>query len=304
MPAVPLPIAVLAAASHVAPRLVAPFFRRLMLNPRRHVRPPPVLALPPADERIDLGDGLVAWRWGRTGRAVPTVLLVHGFEGNRAQFGAIIDALLAHGFAVVALDVPAHGESAGRELTAVNFIAALERALERLGPMHAAIGHSMGGAMSLFSIAHHGGAGRAVLISAPSGLQRELRRFAGAVGLSERATAAFIASVENRVGRPAADFDIRHIAGKIDLPVLLIHDQNDRQVPVAEAARVAHALPTAELMVTRGLGHNRLLADKAVVTAIMGFVAGSGHDGKGLDLVGVGDLAAEHRVVELHLEAM
>ena len=45
-------------------------------------------------------------------------------------------------------------------------------------------------------------------------------------------------------------------------------------------------------MVTRGLGHNRLLADKAVVTAIANFVAGSGHDGKGLDFVGVRNLAA------------
>ena len=57
------------------------------------------------------------------------------------------------------------------------------------------------------------------------------------------------------------------------LPILLIHDQNDRQVPVAEAARAAHMLPGAELMVTRGLGHNRLLADPAVVTAIVDFVA-------------------------------
>jgi pimeloyl-ACP methyl ester carboxylesterase len=308
MTALPLPIAALAAASYVVPALVAPFFRRLMLNPRRHVRPPPVLALPAADERIDLGDGLIAWRWGRTGRAVPTVLLVHGFEGNRAQFGAIIDALLARGFAVVALDVPAHGDSAGHELTAVTFIAAIERTLQRLGPIHAIVGHSMGGAMSLFSIAHHGGAGRAVLVSAPSGLHRELRRFAGAVGLSRRGTAAFITSVEDRVGRPATDFDVRHITGRVDLPVLLIHDQNDRQVPVAEAARAAHALRTAELMVTHGLGHNRLLADKAVVAAIVGFVASqenpSGDDGKGLDVVGVADLAAEHRVVEFHLEAM
>jgi len=42
---------------------------------------------------------------------------------------------------------------------------------------------------------------------------------------------------------------------------------------VAEAARAAHMLPGAELMVTRGLGHNRLLADPAVVTAIADFVA-------------------------------
>jgi pimeloyl-ACP methyl ester carboxylesterase len=269
MPTVPLPVAALAAASHVAPSLVAPFFRRLMLNPRRHVRPPPSLPLRLADERIDLGDGLIAWRWGEG----PAVLLVHGFEGNRAQFAAIIGALVERGFAAVALDVPAHGESTGNELTAVKFIAAIERTLARLGPAHAVVGHSMGGAMSLFSVAHTGGASRVALVSAPSSLKRELQRFARAVGLSKRGTAAFIASVERHVGRPAADFDVRHIAGKVALPLLLIHDQDDRRVPVVEAARAAHVLVGAELMVTHGLGHYRLLADPTVVTAIVDFVA-------------------------------
>ena len=201
------------------------------------------------------------------------MLLVHGFEGNRAQFAAIIDALLERGFAAVALDVPAHGESAGDELTAVKFTAAIERTLAHLGPVQAVVGHSMGGAMSLFSVAHTGGASRLVLVSAPSSLKRELQRFAKAVGLSKRGAAAFIASVERRVGRPAADFDVRHITAKVALPVLLIHDQNDRRVPVVEAARAAHILAGAELMVTHGLGHNRLLADPTVVTAIVDFVA-------------------------------
>jgi pimeloyl-ACP methyl ester carboxylesterase len=269
MSVIPLPIAALAAASYVAPSLVAPFFRRMVLRPRRHVRPPPVLALPKADERIDIGGGLVAWRWG----AGPEVLLVHGFEGNRAQFGAVIEALVSRGFAAIALDVPAHGESAGSELTAVKFIAAIERTLDHFGPVRAVVGHSMGGAMSLFSIALRGGASRIALVSAPSSLKRELQRFARLVGLSERGAAAFIASVENHVGRPATDFDVRRITDKIKLPLLLVHDQTDRQVPVAEAARAAHALPGAKLMVTRGLGHNRLLADPAVVTAILDFVA-------------------------------
>jgi pimeloyl-ACP methyl ester carboxylesterase len=269
MSALPVPIAALAAASHVAPSLVAPFFRRMMLKPRRHVRPPPTLSLPLADERISLGDGLVGWRWGQG----PIVLLVHGFEGNRAQFAVIVEALVARGFAAVALDVPAHGYSAGDELTAVKFVAAIDCALQRLGPVHAIVGHSMGGAMSLYSLVHAGGARRVALISAPSSLKRELHRFAAKIGLSQRGTRAFIASVESHVGQPAADFDVRQVAGKIDLPVLLIHDQNDRQVPVVESARTAHALPGADLMVTRGLGHNRLLADPKVVNAVVDFVA-------------------------------
>jgi pimeloyl-ACP methyl ester carboxylesterase len=269
MPAVPLPIAALAAASYLAPSLVAPFFRRMMLRPRRHVRPPPLLALPNADERLALGGGLVAWRWGKG----PTVLLVHGFEGSRAQFAAIIEALVARGFSAVALDAPGHGESTGDELTVVQYVAAIEHALARLGPVHAVVGHSLGGAMTMFSIAEAGGAGRIAAISAPSSLMRQLHRFAEAVGLSKRGKAAFIASVEAHVGRPASDFDVRRVAGKVDLPLLVIHDQNDRQVPVVEAARAAHVLRGAELVVTRGLGHNRLLADPAVVTAVADFVA-------------------------------
>jgi pimeloyl-ACP methyl ester carboxylesterase len=276
MSAIPLPIAALAAASHVAPALVAPFFRRMMLNPRRDVRPAPHFDLPPA-ERVDLGEGLVAWRSG-TG---PAVLLVHGFEGNRAQFGAVVDALVERGYAAVALDVPAHGESVGSELTAVKFIAAIERALEKLAPVHAVVGHSMGGAMALYTLAKKGGATKAALISAPSSLGRELRRFAGAVGLSKRGTKAFIASVETHVGRAADDFDVRHIAGDVNLPVLLIHDQNDRQVPVLESARAAHMLDTAELIVTRGLGHNRLLADATVVSSVVDFVAAQETIGSG-----------------------
>jgi len=66
---------------------------------------------------------------------------------------------------------------------------------------------------------------------------------------------------------------VRRIADKVDLPLLLIHDQNDRQVPLAEAARAAHVLPDAELMVTRVLGYNRLFADPTVVRAIVDFVA-------------------------------
>ena len=265
----PLPIAALAAASYVAPALVAPFFRRLMLHPRRHVSAPPALTLRAADQRLDLGEGLVAWRWGEG----PTVLLAHGFEGSPVQFGAMIDALVERSYAVVALDMPAHGASGGDEASPATFARAVGQALCHFGSVHAVVGHSLGAAAGLSAVAQRGGVGRIALVSSPSALERVLRGFAGAVRLSRRGADAFVAAVERHVGQPAADFDVKRIAPLLSLPILLVHDQNDRQVPVAEAARAARMLPGAELMVTRGLGHNRLLADPAVVTAIVDFVA-------------------------------
>jgi pimeloyl-ACP methyl ester carboxylesterase len=170
----------------------------------------------------------------------------HGFEGNRAQFAAIVAALVERGFAAVALDVPAHGESAGDELTAVKFIAAIERTLARLAPVHAVIGHSLGAAMSLYSVAHTGGANRVALISAPSSLKRELNRFASAVGLL-RTRPARRSSLRSRLmsgGRPPTSMSAAS-PGRSTCPLLLVHDQNDRQVPVLESARTAHVLPGA-----------------------------------------------------------
>ena len=264
----PLPIVAMAAASHLAPALVAPFFRRMMLNPRRHVSAPPALALPAAAARLDLGEGLVGWRWGEG----PVVLLAHGFEGSPAQFGAIIDALVARGYAAVALDMPAHGASAGAEASPATFARAVGQALAQLGTVHAIVGHSLGAAASLYTVAQRGSVDRIVLVSSPSALERVLRGFAGAMKLSRRGADAFVASVEQRVGQPAADFDVKRLAPLLSLPILLIHDQNDRQVPVVEAARAAHLQGTARLMVTHGLGHNRLLADAGVVAAIAAFV--------------------------------
>jgi len=274
MAAPPLPITAMAAASHIAPALVAPFFRRMMLNPRRHISAPPALALPAADARLDLGEGLVGWRWGEG----PVVLLAHGFEGSPAQFGAVIDALVERGYAAVALDMPAHGASSGAEASPATFARAVGQALGQLGAVHAIVGHSLGAAASLYTVAQRGSVGRIVLVSSPSALERVLRGFAGAVKLSRRGADAFVASVERRVGQPAADFDVKRLAPLLSLPILLIHDQNDRQVPVVEAARAAHALGTARLMVTHGLGHNRLLADVKVVAAIVEFVAAEESD--------------------------
>src|SRR5689334_9242192 len=56
------------------------------------------------------GGELAVTTWGESG---PSVLLMHGWGGARAQMTGFVEPLLAAGYRVVAYDQPAHGQSNG-----------------------------------------------------------------------------------------------------------------------------------------------------------------------------------------------
>src|SRR5437870_5370277 len=141
------------AAPAAAQRLAFAWFGR----PRRRVGRPAIGA-----HRFRLtGDGpeLGVWDWGDG----PTVLLVHGWNGNAAQLAGLVPPLLRAGYYVAAPDLPAHGASAGTHTNVRAMADALLRLGRRVGPVHAVIAHSLGAAASVIALAEGLGARRAVL---------------------------------------------------------------------------------------------------------------------------------------------
>jgi pimeloyl-ACP methyl ester carboxylesterase len=74
-------------------------------------------------------------------------------------------------------------------------------------------------------------------------------------------------------------FDVRFeellpsgVAGRLTQPLLAIHDHDDREVTVEEVKRLAAAWPGAELRLTEGLGHRRILRDPEVLREAVEFV--------------------------------
>ena len=59
-------------------------------------------------------------------------------------------------------------------------------------------------------------------------------------------------------------------------PLLVVHDRNDSRAPWAASGRLVERWPGAELLTTTDLGHNRLLADPAVVDRVASFIAQGG----------------------------
>jgi pimeloyl-ACP methyl ester carboxylesterase len=253
----------------VAPGTSARLARRVFTRPHRHRPPEREYAAERSGQRVELGDGVSALRWGRG----PRILAMHGWEGRATQWGLLAELATTAGFEVIAIDAPAHGLSTGRDTNIAEFVRVLLDADRRHGPFAAVIGHSMGGASAALALASGLRAERAVLISAPSSIERVLRGFASHVQLAPRAEQAFFAELERTVGHAAEDLDVAGLA--LRHPALLLHSRDDREVPFTEAEAIDWGWPHAELLALDGLGHRRILREGAVIGAAVEFITES-----------------------------
>ncbi|MDZ4254803.1 MAG: alpha/beta fold hydrolase [Sulfuritalea sp.] len=247
---------------------------RLMLTPPRHAfSDDELLTLEEASlQPIALISGrLIAWRWGRA--TDPVVVLVHGWGGRGTQLRGFIAPLLAQGFSVVAFDAPGHGMTGGSESSLPHFRQALDAVLDHLGTVHAIIGHSVGGAVTADALARRPAIRCAVLIGPPASLAASSRRIAEQLAWPEPLRAAMQRRIEYRFGVSWSEFEAERVSG--EQPMLVIHDREDREVPLSEGRRHALNWPRARLLATPGLGHRRLLEDPAVIQAAAQFVAGA-----------------------------
>ncbi|MBW8769043.1 MAG: alpha/beta fold hydrolase [Gemmatimonadetes bacterium] len=251
----------------ISPALAGRLAARLFCRPRHHRRPDRERALIARGTPVPLPNGLSATGWG----AGPVVLLVHGWEGRGAQLGAFVDPLVAAGYRVIAFDGPAHGDSTGTTVTGPEFARALETARDAIGPLAAVIAHSFGAFVSLLAASRGLQADRIVVIGAPSSVPEVLREFQELIALPARAMPHMVRALEQRGGAPIESFDVATFVGRIDAPLLIVHDTDDAEVPYVNGTRLSE-LFGAPLLTTSGLGHRRILFAPDVVAAVTEFV--------------------------------
>ena len=253
---------------HLAPQTVANKMRRAFMTPRD--LPPRDWELPllAQSERITLRFGLSALRWGQG----PAVLLMHGWEGRPTQFASLITALVNEGYSVIALDGPAHGRSPGREAHVLLFARAMLEAAAELPPLHAVVGHSMGGASAMLAVQLGLRTEALVSIAAPSRFLDVLRGFTNMVGLPARARSAFIHEVEQTFGMPLKHLDVAHY--QMNMPGLIVHAEDDTFVPVKASQAIHEAWFDSRLLRLEQGGHQKVLADPRVVEGVLALLAG------------------------------
>ena len=211
---------------------------------------------------------------GFSAGAGPTVLLVHGWGDRASRLGAFVAPLVAQGYRVVGIDLPAHGDSPGRRTNAYEAEAALQAVASQVGPIHAVVAHSMGGAETLLALREGLEVDRVALLAPPLRLRHAMEPFATMFALPGSSMAGLTARIERQFGKQVwDDLSSDRIARMLELPALIVHDTQDTQVSYADAQQLHRAWPGSRFVTTEGLGHARILRDEDVIREVCAFVA-------------------------------
>ncbi len=237
--------------------------------PRLAVRPEEaaVLASAQASDVPTSAGPVRAYVWGEG----PRVVLVHGYGGRAAQLTPYVAPLLARGFSVVAYDAPGHGASSGSSIALPEVALALHGVVEHFGPAHAVIAHSVGGAATCLAVHQGLAVTRVALVAPPADLALWFERFSLGLAVPDALASGVRRHVERRLNAPLTTFNAEAIGGSIDVPLLVVHDDRDREVPFSHGERVAKSVAAGSLVKTSGLGHRRILGHADVVRDVVTF---------------------------------
>lgn len=220
------------------------------------------------DETVQLTSGAHLLKW--EGKRKECLLLVHGWNGSLDQFSTAFNYFNALEYTIYGLSPAGHGLSTQAQSHPGLFVDAIKDVRIYLQKtVDIAIGHSMGGGALALAASELQIAKQIVLIATPASFLDVVKRFAGAILLGRRCLDQFLFQVEQFVGRPHASLEVIEKVRTLSVPAVVMHDELDREVPFNDALRLNQAIPEVELLSTRGVGHNRILKEDAMLKTIV-----------------------------------
>lgn len=260
--------------SSISTRAVTLFAAKLFTTPIKHKVPKRELSMDSTSKQQlipipAINKSIMVYEYGNSTKKV---LLVHGWSGRGTQLFKIADALLKEGYATISFDAPAHGKSPGNSTIMIEFIASIFELERQFGPFEITIGHSLGG--------------MAVLNAAKSGLQVQKIAVIGSGDIVQDILDNFISRLqlkpiisqklrnyfETKYGEAMDNYSAYKAASALEIPILVIHDKNDLEVPVEAGMHIYQHVKNGDLMLTEGLGHRKILGDARVIQKVIEFI--------------------------------
>jgi len=200
------------------------------------------------------------------------VLLVHGWNGRGTQLVSIAKAFKELNYTIISFDAPGHGKSTKTAANMKHFIEAIFELDKKYNGFDVMIGHSLGGMSVINSLGRGLQTDKAVIIGSGNTTKAITEDFLGTIGMKQKLTPILINLFERKYNDKMTNYDVADQALKVNIPVLIIHDKNDKDVPFTAAEAISKNLQNNELLITTGLGHRKILGDEKVIEKIVQFV--------------------------------
>ncbi len=208
---------------------------------------------------------LHGYQWGRTGQ--PVALLIHGWEGQIGNFGAVVDKFVDKGYCVIGFDGPAHGKSSKGSTTMFEYADFVESIVYRYQPK-VLVTHSFGTVSAVFMLNANKDLNidQWFIITTPSDFKDRINVVKDQIGMGDRTLAQLLIKLEKSTGHKIDDMNMKVMAPKINQvdQVLIIHSKTDKITPIEDARTTHKALRHSELIELDGLGHYNILWSKEV----------------------------------------
>jgi len=200
------------------------------------------------------------------------VLLAHGWSGRGTQMPDIAIALIKNGYEVISFDAPAHGRSSGKMSMMPYFIDAIKFLEQKYGPFYAAIGHSLGGMSLLKAVKDGVDMQKLVIIGTANSVTNITKEFAQNMQLGQKVAGIMKSYFDNKFGEDMDNLSGAYSAKEVNIPTLVVHDEDDVDVDVSSAQEINNSLKKGELFITKSLGHRKILGDPTVINKITTFI--------------------------------
>ncbi|TGL44354.1 alpha/beta hydrolase [Leptospira perdikensis] len=228
-----------------------------------------VLALAEQKEFQENEHRIQYFHWKGEGK---TILLIHGWNGNTGNFARIVPALLEEGYNVFGIDLPGHGYSTGRYSNIVLSAKMVRRLVQEIGNPDIIITHSFGGAVATVAQELGVSANKLVYIAPPLRLEILRKTFSEYFRLTEEEQESMRILLERKVKQPLSSLDLGAAGPKFSNSLLVIHDEDDLEIPFSMGLAVSKAWKKSKLVQTKGLGHKMILRTESVKEEILNFL--------------------------------
>jgi len=206
------------------------------------------------------------------GESKKKILLIHGWSGTGTQMAIIAKELVKKGYSIVSFDAPGHGKAPGKISMMPFFIESIHELEKRYGPFHSAIGHSLGGMSILKAVKDGLSLNKLVIIGTANSVTHITKDFAQNMQLNEKVAKKMKSYFDSKFGEDMDNYSGAVSAKAVKTPTLVIHDEDDVDVHVSSAYEISKNLIDSQLLITKGLGHRKILGDSEVINSITTFI--------------------------------